>query len=87
MSDYDQLLHDAYAGELFGNAISGAMAGRAEWSEHRATLGALAAIEQRTALTALVAHKQTISAFAQLELPGHHDISTTLLTRYLETAP
>jgi hypothetical protein len=152
MTDYDQLLHDAYTGELFGTAIFGEMAGRDEWREHRATLEALAAIEQRTAgvlrplvdaagidvdeekpqregrelgaiggswddfvkalfdalppflanfvrlrelagdphdpaFAALVAHEQTISAFAQLELAGHRDISTTLLTRYLETAP
>jgi hypothetical protein len=39
------------------------------------------------ALAALVAHEETISAFAQLELAGHHDISSALLTRYLETAP
>jgi hypothetical protein len=39
------------------------------------------------ALAALVAHEQTISAFAQLEMAGHHDVSTALLTRYLETAP
>ncbi len=152
MSDYNQLLLDAYSGEVFGNAIFGEMAGRDEWAEHRATLEALAAIEQRTAdtlrplvdaagidvdeeksrregrelgaiavdwddfvkalfealppflanfvrlrelaadphdpaLAALVAHEQTISAFAQLELAGHRDLSTTLLTRYLETAP
>jgi hypothetical protein len=153
MSDYDELLLDAYKGELFGNAIFGEMARRDEWREHRATLETLAAIEQRTAgtlrplvdaagidvgdeeqprregrelgaiggswdgfvkalfdalppflanfvrlrelaadphhpaLMALVAHEQTISAFAQLELAGHADLSTTLLTRYLETAP
>jgi hypothetical protein len=39
------------------------------------------------ALVALVAHEQAISAFAQLEIAGHHDISTAVLTRYLETAP
>jgi hypothetical protein len=39
------------------------------------------------AIAALVAHEQTISAFAQLELAGNHDGSTALLTRYLETAP
>ena len=39
------------------------------------------------ALTALVAHEQAISAFAQLEIAGHHDISSLVLTRYLETAP
>ena len=39
------------------------------------------------ALAALVSHEETISAFAQLELAGHHDISPALLTRYLETAP
>ena len=39
------------------------------------------------ALTALVAHEQAISAFAQLEIAGHHDISSVVLTRYLETAP
>src|SRR5882724_5320689 len=152
MTDYNQLLLDAYSGELFGNAIFGEMAGRDEWCEHRATLETLAAIEQRTADTlrplvdaagidvdeekprregrelgaissgwddfvkalfealppflanfvrlrelaadphdpafaALVAHEQTIGAFAQLELAGHRDISATLLTRYLETAP
>jgi hypothetical protein len=152
MSDYNELLLEAYTGELFGNAIFTEMAGRDEWREHRPTLEALASIEQRTAdglrplvdaagidvgdedkprregrelgaiggswdgfvkalfdalppflanfvrlrelaadprhpaLTALVAHEQTISAFAQLELAGHHDISTTLLTRYLESA-
>lgn len=150
---YDELLLEAYKGELFGNAIFGEMAGRDEWREHRPALEALAAIEQRTAemlrplvdaaevdagdveqprregrdlgaiggswdgfvkalfdalppflasfvrlrelaadphdpaFTALVAHEQTISAFAQLELAGHHDLATTLLTRYLETAP
>jgi hypothetical protein len=152
MSTYETLLHDAYTGELFGNAIFGEMAGRDDLRDHRATLEALAAIEQRTAdalrplvqaagidvdedkprregvelgaiggtwdefvkalfdalppflanfvrlrelaaephhpaLAALVAHEQTISAFAQLELAGHPDLSTTLLTRYLETAP
>jgi hypothetical protein len=153
MSDYEELLLEAYKGELFGNAIFGEMAKRDEWLEHRATLEALATIEQRTAdmlrplvdasgadigdeeqprregrelgaiggswegfvkalfdalppflanfvrlrevaadphdpaLTALVAHEQTISAFAQLELGGHSDISSLLLTRYLETAP
>ena len=39
------------------------------------------------ALAALIAHEQTISAFAQLELAGHTDVSHALLTRYLETAP
>src|SRR6185437_2363362 len=38
------------------------------------------------AIAALVAHEQTISAFAQLEIAGFHDVSTALLTRYLETA-
>jgi hypothetical protein len=153
MSDYEELLLEAYKGEVFGNAFFGELAGRDEWRDHRAPLEALAAIEQRTAdmlrplvdaagievgdaeqprregrelgamggswddfvkglfdalpsflasfvrlrelaadphdpaLAALVAHEQTISAFAQLELAGHRDISATLLTRYLETAP
>jgi hypothetical protein len=47
----------------------------------------LAADPHDPALEALVAHEQTISAFAQLEIAGHHDISTALLTRYLESAP
>jgi hypothetical protein len=38
------------------------------------------------AIAALVAHEQTISAFAQLEMGGFHDVSTALLSRYLETA-
>jgi hypothetical protein len=153
MSKYEQLLLDAYHGELFGQAVFGEMAGRDEWSEHREPLEALAAIEQRTAaalrplvdaagidvgnddeprrqgrelgagggtwdgfvkalfegltpflanfvqlrelapdphdpaLTALVAHEEAISAFAQLEVAGHHDIAPLVLTRYLETAP
>jgi hypothetical protein len=153
MSTYDELLLEAYRGELFGNAIFGEMAGRGEWSEHRESLQLLATIEARTAavlrplvdaagidagdddeprrqgrelgavggtwdgflqalsdglvpflanfvrlrevaadprepaIAALVAHEQAISAFAQLELAGHHDVSTAVLTRYLETAP
>jgi hypothetical protein len=47
----------------------------------------LAADPHHPALEALVSHEETISAFAQLELAGHHDISSALLTRYLETAP
>jgi hypothetical protein len=39
------------------------------------------------AIAALVVHEETISAFAQLELAGHHDVSTAMLRRYLETAP
>lgn len=39
------------------------------------------------ALVALVAHEQTIAAFADLELAGHRDVSRALLERYLATAP
>ena len=39
------------------------------------------------AIAALVAHEQTISAFAQLELAGFDDVSTAMLQRYLESAP
>ena len=39
------------------------------------------------ALVALVAHEQAISAFAQLEIAGHRDVSTAVLSRYLENAP
>ena len=150
--NYDELLLDAYQGELFGNAIFSEMAGRDEWREHRDALELLATIERRTAdalrplvdatgievdedesrrsgrelgalggswdgfvkalfdalppflanfvrlrevaadphdpaLAALVAHEQAISAFAQLELAGFHDVSTALLSRYLESAP
>jgi hypothetical protein len=151
--NYDELLLEAYNGELFGNAIFSEMAGRDEWHDHREALQLLATIEDRTAaglrplvdaagidagdgeearrsgrelgalggswdgfvkalfdalppflanfvrlrelaadphhpaLEALVSHEETISAFAQLELAGHHDISSALLTRYLETAP
>jgi len=46
-----------------------------------------AADPHHPALTALVAHEQAIAAFAQLEVGGYHDVSTTVLTRYLETAP
>jgi hypothetical protein len=150
--DYDELLLEAYNGELFGNAIFSEMAGRDEWHDHREALQLLATIEERTAaglrplvdaagidagdgeearrsgrdlgalggswdgfvkalfdalppflanfarlrevapdphhpaIAALVAHEQTISAFAQLEIAGFHDVSTALLTRYLETA-
>ena len=153
MSDYEQLLLDAYKGELFGDAIFSEMAARDDWRDHRDTLQTLANIEARTAaalrplvdaaaidvgdedetrrlgreqgsaggswdgfvkalfdalpqflanflrlrelapdphdpaLTALVAHEQAISAFAQLEIGGFHDVSSTVLTRYLETAP
>jgi hypothetical protein len=154
MSDYEQLLLDAYKGELFGDAIFTAMAAHDDWrSEHRNTLQTLATIEARTAaalrplvdaagidlgdedeprrqgremgsaggswdgfvkalfdalpqflanfvrlrelapdphapaIAALVAHEQAISAFAQLEIAGYHDVSTAVLTRYLETAP
>ena len=31
--------------------------------------------------------RYSISAFAQLEIAGFHDVSSTVLTRYLETAP
>jgi len=152
MNDYEQLLVDAYKGELFGDAIFSEMAARDEWREQRDTLLTLATIEARTAaslrplldaaaidagdeeetrrlgrelgsaggswdgfvkalfdalppflanfvrlrelapdprdpaLVALVAHEQAISAFAQLEIAGHHDISSIVLTRYLETA-
>jgi hypothetical protein len=153
LHDYDELLLEAYNGELFGNAIFSEMAGRDEWHDHRETLELLATIEDRTAavlrplvdaagidagdgeearrsgrelgalggswdgfvkalfdalppflanfarlrevapdphhaaITALVSHEQTISAFAQLEMGGFHDVSTALLSRYLETAP
>jgi hypothetical protein len=36
---------------------------------------------------ALVQHEQTLSAFADLELAGHDDVSRALLERYLATAP
>jgi hypothetical protein len=35
------------------------------------------------ALAELVAHEQTISAFADLELAGHHDEARAVLARYL----
>jgi hypothetical protein len=153
MSDYEQLLLDAYKGELFGDAIFSEMAARDDWRDRRETLQTLATIEARTAavlrplvdaagidvgdedetrrlgremgsaggswdgfvkalfdalpqflanfvrlrelapdpsdpaLAALVAHEQAISAFAQLEIAGYHDISSVVLTRYLETTP
>lgn len=152
-STYDELLLEAYKGELFGNAIFSEMAGRHEWREHRDAFELLATIEGRTAaalrplvdaagidigdddeprrrgvelgalggswdgflkalsdglvpflanfvrlrevaanphdpaLVALVAHEQAISAFAQLEIAGHRDVSTAVLSRYLENAP
>jgi hypothetical protein len=151
--DYDELLLEAYKGELFGNAIFSEMARRDAWHDHRDTLELLATIEARTAaglrplvdaagidvgdedeprrqgvelggfggswdgflkglsdglvpflanfvrlrevaadphdpaIAALVAHEQAISAFAQLEMAGHHDVSTAVLSRYLENAP
>jgi hypothetical protein len=153
MSTYEELLLDAYRGELFGNALFAEMAGRDEWREHRDSLQNLATIEARTAaalrplveaagidagdvedalrqgrelgagggswdgfvkalfdalpsflanfvrlrelapephhpaIAALVAHEETISAFAQLEMSGHADVAPAVLTRYLETAP
>ena len=39
------------------------------------------------ALVALVQHEQTISAFTELEVAGHRDMSLALLERYLTTAP
>jgi hypothetical protein len=36
------------------------------------------------ALETLVAHEQTINAFAELELAGHADLSLAVLRRYLE---
>jgi hypothetical protein len=151
-SVYDELLLEAYQGELFGNAIFSEMAAGDEWREHRDALELLATIEGRTAaalrplvdatgididdeeprrrgvelgafggswdgflkalsdglvpflanfvrlrevaadphdpaLVALVAHEQTISAFAQLEIAGHRDVSIAVLSRYLESAP
>jgi hypothetical protein len=89
MSDFEQLLLDAYKGEVFGDAIFSEMAAHDDWRDHRDTLQTLANIEARTAaaLRPLVAHEQAISAFAQLEIAGFHDVSSTVLTRYLETAP
>ena len=49
MSDYEQLLLDAYKGEVFGDAIFSEMAARDDWREHRDTLQTLANIEARTA--------------------------------------
>jgi hypothetical protein len=155
MSDqYDELLLEAYRGELFGDGFFGVLAAHFE-GERRTKVELLQQIEQRTAaalrplvdpgllasldedearaagpavieaqgefdwdgflqalhdalpafladfirvreladdpndpaLVALVQHEQTLSAFADLELAGHRDVSRTLLERYLEDAP
>ena len=38
MSDYDQLLLDAYKGEVFGEAIFAEMAAHDDWRDHRDTV-------------------------------------------------
>ncbi len=48
MSDYNELLLDAYSGELFGDALFGALAERFD-GERRAKLRSLQTIEARTA--------------------------------------
>jgi hypothetical protein len=51
MSDYNELLLDAYKGELFGEALFARMAERETFADHRGALRTLAAIERRTAET------------------------------------
>jgi len=51
MSDYDELLLDAYKGELLGEALFNTMAEREDFADHTGTLRTLAAIEGRTAAT------------------------------------
>jgi hypothetical protein len=51
MSDYNELLLDAYKGELFGEALFTAMAEREEFEDHAAQIRTLATIERRTAAT------------------------------------
>jgi hypothetical protein len=152
MSDYNELLREAYRGELFGREFFATMAARPEFTEQVAKIRTLSEIEARTAqmlrplvdaagidtsddesaerlgrelgaggdwelflsalhealpkfladfvrlreladdphdpaLHALIEHEQTINAFAELEMAGYGDISHTVLTRYLETAP
>ena len=51
MSDYNELLLDAYKGELLGEALFLRMAEREEFADHTGTLRTLATIEKRTAGT------------------------------------
>ena len=153
MTEHDDLLLDAYRGEVFGEAFFGTFADREDDSTRIEKLRALQTIEARTAaglrsyataasvdldgddestrqgvelaeaasaggwdtfvrglhdalpsflanfvrlreladdpqhpaLQTLVAHEQTINAFAELELAGHAELSGALLQRYLET--
>jgi hypothetical protein len=155
MTDAQDLLLDAYRGEVFGEAFFGALAAREADPGRLAKLRALQTIESRTAaalreyatrvsaelgggdesrregeelgaktaevdwsdfvrglhdslpsflanfvrlremsrdphddaLQALVAHEQTINAFAELELAGHTELSLPILQRYLESTP
>jgi hypothetical protein len=49
MSEYDDLLLDAYRGEVLGSALFGAMAEAAPDNERRVQLRALQRVEERTA--------------------------------------
>ena len=51
MSDYNELLLDAYKGELLGEALFATMAERQDLADHEAQIRTLAAIEGRTAAT------------------------------------
>jgi hypothetical protein len=151
-TEHDQLLLDAYRGEVFGQAFFGELAGRELDAERVEKLRALEQIEACTAsvlrehaaavnvdvgddeesrrqgvelavqagaggwdtllrglhdalpsflasfvrlrelapdphdpaMHALVAHEQTINAFAELELGGYTELSCVVLRRYLE---
>jgi hypothetical protein len=51
MSDYNELLREAYRGELLGREVFAAMATRPEFSEHVAKIRTMSEIEARTAQT------------------------------------
>jgi hypothetical protein len=92
MSEYDDLLLDAYRGEVLGAALFGAMAGlttlRTALPPFLANFERLRAIggDDEPVLEDLVAHERAIDRFAELELEGRHADALDVLETHLAAA-